>query len=445
MAQLQQKLELALLNLDKLTLRSTLDEYHFADIGQALAEFEPKEALPLISMFSLGDRAKVFSYLPPYLQADIAALMKRHKLAALFSRMDADERADLYNDLDEEQRAMVLPGLAQAEREDLRKLSSYAEGTAGAIMTSDYATLKEHWLVSRALKQLRLEAPDKETIYQTYVIDGQRRLLGTVSLRELILASPDTQVRELMRTEVVSVSVDESQEQAAKQIRHYDLLALPVVDEVQKLVGIVTYDDAMDAAVEEATEDAQKSASVGKLDETVDRVSIWELYRKRVMWLVLLVFGAMFSGAGIAHFEDTIASHVALVFFLPLLIGSGGNAGSQAAALMVRALATGEVDKNDWSKLFARELLVGLALGLTMAAAVYSVGVFRGGPDVAMIVSMSMIIIVLVGSLVGLSLPFLLNKMKMDPATASGPLVATIADVSGVLVYFGLASMVLGL
>ncbi|MEE1675726.1 magnesium transporter [Agarivorans aestuarii] len=445
MAQLQQKLELALLNLDKLTLRSTLDEYHFADIGQALAEFEPKEALPLISMFSLGDRAKVFSYLPPYLQADVAGLMKRHKLAALFSRMDADERADLYNDLDEEQRAMVLPGLAQAEREDLRKLSSYAEGTAGAIMTSDYATLKEHWLVSRALKQLRLEAPDKETIYQTYVIDGQRRLLGTVSLRELILASPDTQVRELMRTEVVSVTVDESQEQAAKQIRHYDLLALPVVDEVQKLVGIVTYDDAMDAAVEEATEDAQKSASVGKLDETVDRVSIWELYRKRVMWLVLLVFGAMFSGAGIAHFEDTIASHVALVFFLPLLIGSGGNAGSQAAALMVRALATGEVDKNDWSKLFARELLVGLALGLTMAAAVYSVGVFRGGPDVAMIVSMSMIIIVLVGSLVGLSLPFLLNKMKMDPATASGPLVATIADVSGVLVYFGLASVVLGL
>ncbi|GAB1623700.1 magnesium transporter [Agarivorans albus] len=445
MAQLQQKLELALVNLDKPTLRSTLDEYHFADIGQALAEFEPKEALPLISMFSLGDRAKVFSYLPPYLQADVAGLMKRHKLAALFSRMDADERADLYNDLDEEQRAMVLPGLAQAEREDLRKLSSYAEGTAGAIMTSDYATLKEHWLVSRALKQLRLEAPDKETIYQTYVIDGQRRLRGTVSLRELILASPDTQVRELMRTEVVSVSVEESQEQAAKQIRHYDLLALPVVDEVQKLVGIVTYDDAMDAAVEEATEDAQKSASVGKLDETVDRVSIWELYRKRVMWLVLLVFGAMFSGAGIAHFEDTIASHVALVFFLPLLIGSGGNAGSQAAALMVRALATGEVDKNDWSKLFARELLVGLALGLTMAAAVYSVGVFRGGPDVAMIVSMSMIIIVLVGSLVGLSLPFLLNKMKMDPATASGPLVATIADVSGVLVYFGLASMVLGL
>ncbi|GDY26628.1 MULTISPECIES: magnesium transporter [unclassified Agarivorans] len=445
MAHLQQKLELALVNLDKLTLRSTLDEYHFADVGQALAEFEPKEALPLISMFSLGDRAKVFSYLPPYLQADVAGLMKRHKLAALFSRMEADERADLYNDLDEEQRAMVLPGLAQAEREDLRKLSSYAEGTAGSIMTSDYATLKEHWLVSRALKQLRLEAPDKETIYQTYVIDRERRLLGTVSLRELILASPDIQVRELMRTEVVSVTVEESQEHVSKQIRHYDLLALPVVDEQQKLVGIVTYDDAMDAAVEEATEDAQKSASVGKLDETVDRVSIWELYRKRVMWLVLLVFGAMFSGAGIAHFEETISANVALVFFLPLLIGSGGNAGSQAAALMVRALATGEVDKNDWSKLFSRELLVGLALGLTMAAAVYSVGVFRGGPDVAMIVSMSMVIIVLVGSLVGLSLPFLLNKMKLDPATASGPLVATIADVSGVLVYFGLASAILGL
>jgi magnesium transporter len=218
-----------------------------------------------------------------------------------------------------------------------------------------------------------------------------------------------------------------------------------VVDEQQKLVGIVTYDDAMDAAEEEATEDAQKSASVGKLDETVDRVSIWELYRKRVLWLVLLVFGAMFSGAGIAHFEDTISSHVALVFFLPLLIGSGGNAGSQAAALMVRALATGEVDKSDWSKLFARELLVGFALGLTMAIAVYGVGVYRGGPEVAIIVSMSMVIIVLAGSLVGLSLPFMLNKIKMDPATASGPLVATIADVTGVLVYFSLASLVLAI
>jgi len=445
MAHLQQKLELALVNLDKLTLRSTLDEYHFADIGQALAEFAPKEALPLISMFSLADRAKVFSYLPPYMQADVAALMKRHKLAALFSRMEADERADLFNALDDEQRAMVLPGLAQAEREDLRKLASYAEGTVGSIMTSDYATLKEHWVVSRALKQLRLEAPDKETIYQTYVIDRERRLLGTISLRELILASPDTAVSDLMRSEVVSVTVDQTQETAAHQIRHYDLLALPVVDEQQKLVGIVTYDDAMDAAEEEATEDAQKSASVGKLDETVDRVSIWELYRKRVLWLVLLVFGAMFSGAGIAHFEDTISSHVALVFFLPLLIGSGGNAGSQAAALMVRALATGEVDKSDWSKLFARELLVGFALGITMAIAVYGVGVYRGGPEVAIIVSMSMVIIVLAGSLVGLSLPFMLNKIKMDPATASGPLVATIADVTGVLVYFSLASLVLAI
>ncbi|WP_432460254.1 magnesium transporter [Agarivorans sp. QJM3NY_25] len=443
MAHLHQKLELALVSLDKSSLRATLDDYHLADIGKALAEFDPKEALPLISMFSLADRAKVFSYFPPYLQAEVAGLMKRHKLAALFSRMDADERADLYNDLDEEQQAMVLPGLAQAEREDLRQLASYAEGTVGAIMTSDYATLKEHWLVSRALKQLRLEAPDKETIYQTYVINAQRRLLGTISLRELILASPDKQVSELMRTEVVAMAVEDSQEHASQQIRHYDLLALPVVDEQHKLVGIVTYDDAMDAAVEEATEDAQKSASVGKLDQTVDRVSIWELYRKRVLWLVLLVFGAMFSGAGIAHFEDIIASHVALVFFLPLLIGSGGNAGSQAAALMVRALATGEVDKSDWAKLFSRELLVGLALGMTMAIAVYGVGIYRGGPEVALIVSMSMVVIVLVGSLVGLSLPFLLNKMKLDPATASGPLVATIADVSGVLVYFSLASVLL--
>ncbi|WP_026972179.1 magnesium transporter [Aliagarivorans marinus] len=445
MLTLAEKLEKGLVTLDKVEVRATLEDNHHADVGSTIADFAAKEAQQLLALFSLNDRAELFAYLPPYMQADVAALMSRTKLAALFSRMDADERADLYNDLDESHRAMILPGLAQAEREDLRRLASYPEGSAGAIMTSDYATIKAHWLVSRAIKQLRLEAPDKETIYQTYVIDPQRKLLGTVSLRELILASPDALIADIMRTDVVSVHVDESQEHAAEQIRHYDLLAMPVTDEQDSLVGIITYDDAMDAVVEEATEDAQKSASVGVLEETVDRVSLRELYRKRIFWLILLVFGAMFSGAGIAHYEDTISTHVALVFFLPLLIGSGGNAGSQAAALMVRALATGEVDKSDWAKLFSREMLVGAALGGTMAIAVFSLAVFRGGFEVGLIVAISMIVIVLASSLIGLSLPFILNKFKMDPATASGPLVATIADVAGVLIYFGLASSILTL
>ncbi|RKF14429.1 magnesium transporter [Alginatibacterium sediminis] len=443
--QLKLTLEQGLIDLDRSLVRATLDDYHYADIGEELAEFNSPEAKQLLSLFALADRASLFAYLPPHQQAQVAALMSRNKLAALISRMEADERADLYKELDEEQRAMILPGLAQAEREDIRRLASYPEGSAGSIMTSDYATLKEHWLASRALKQLRLEAPDKETIYQTYVIDRERRVLGTISLRELILASPDAMIKDLMRTDIVSITVENDQEYATEQIRHYDLLAIPVVDDTQRMMGIITYDDAMDAAVEEATEDAQKSASVGKLDESVDRASFWQLYSKRIPWLVLLVFGAMFSGAGLAHFEDIIANHVVLVFFLPLLIGSGGNAGSQAAALMVRALATGDVGKGDWAKLFTKELLIGFSLGATMAIAVFALGLWRGGIDVAAIVAVAMVIIVMFSSLIGLSLPFLLSKLKVDPATASGPLVATIADVGGVLIYFGLASTVLGL
>ncbi|TKB48088.1 magnesium transporter [Ferrimonas sediminicola] len=438
-------LETAVTAGDKQSARATLELAHPADIAEAICEFTAQQAVHYLSLLSLPDHAVLFGYLTPHAQAEIAREMSRNDLAALFSQMEADERADLFNRLSEEDQHTLLPGLAQAEREDVRRLASYPEETAGALMTSDYATLRGHWPVRKALKKLRLEAPDKETIYQTYVIDANRHLVGTLSLRELILANPDRLVEELMRTEVVHTQVDEDQEVVAKKIRHYDLLALPVLDAEDRLVGIVTYDDAMDAAVEEATEDAQKSASVAKLDAPMNQVTGWELYRKRVFWLVLLVFGSLLSGAGIAYFEDTIAKYVALVFFMPLLVGSGGNAGSQSAALMVRALATGEVAMKDWAKVLGRECLVAGALGLTMAVAVFALGWFRGGVEIAWVVAFAMVSVVMAGSLIGLCLPFILSRVKLDPATASGPLVTTIVDATGVLIYFGFATTILGL
>ncbi|ADN77546.1 magnesium transporter [Ferrimonas balearica DSM 9799] len=430
---------------DKRAVRAQLEQMHVADFAAAVGDFNAGLAAQLLDLLSLPDHAEVFGYLDPQLQADIACRMPRNELAALFSQMESDERADLYNRLSEDQQQTLLPGLAQAEREDVRRLASYPEKTAGAMMSSDYATLRSHWTVRKALQRLRLEAPDKETIYQTYVIDGDRHLVGTISLRELILSNPEALIADIMLTEVVAVRVDEDQEDVSEKIRHYDLLALPVLDSAERLVGIVTYDDAMDAVVEEATEDAQKIASVAALEAPMNQVSSWELYRKRVGWLVLLVFGALLSGAGIAHFEAIIESNVALVFFMPLLVGSGGNAGSQSAALMVRALATGEVDLKDWAKVLAREVFVAGALGLTMAAAVFGLGMFRGGMEIAIVVASAMVCVVLAGSLIGLSLPFILSRVKMDPATASGPLVTTIVDATGVLIYLGFASMMLDL
>ena len=428
---------------DKHQLRTVMVHRHIADFADALDGFTPEQAAQLLDLLTLHDHAEAFSFLTEERQAEIAAVMPRNDLAALFSQMESDERADLFNKLTEEQRQAILPGLAQAERDNVRRLASYPAQTAGALMTSDYATLKAHWTVQKALLRLRLEAPDKETIYQMYVIDKFRTLLGTLSLKQLILARPDARIADLMLTDVISVRLADDQEDVVEKIRHYDLLAMPVLDEEDKLVGIITYDDAMDAAVEEATEDAQKSGSVGVFNASFKDISLTQLYAKRIGWLLLLVFGALFSGAGIAYFEDIIAQNVALVFFLPLLVGSGGNAGSQAAALMVRALATGEVAMKDWVSLLGREVLVAAALGLTLALAVSGLGWLRGGPEVALVVASAMICVVLAGSLIGFGLPFILSRMKLDPAAASGPLVTTIVDATGVIIYLGFASVVL--
>lgn len=424
-------------------LKTFFNAHEPADLASFLDELEPQDALAAMRHADLRDQAQIFGYLNPACQTAIARLMTRRDLAAIMSAMSHDERADLFNRLDPEAQEAILPGLAQAEREDLRKLASYAEGTVGSVMTSDYATVASTARVAEAIEALRLQAPDSETIYQAFIVDGERRLVGSISLRELLLAHPSACVADLMDADPVHIRAEAPRQEAANLIARYDLLALPVINGGDKLVGIITHDDAMDVQQEEATNDFQKVGSVQALGATVRGASIVKLYRARIVWLVLLVFGNILSGAGIAVFEDTISAYVALVFFLPLLIGSGGNAGSQAATLMVRALATGDVRTSDWASMLGREVLVAGLLGLTMALAVSVIGVARGGPEIALVVALSMVVIVLVGSIVGMSLPFILDRFKLDPATASAPLVTSIADAAGVLIYFTIATRIL--
>lgn len=424
-------------------LRALIDDEHPADVAAALEEFEPHQVWAMLDLLPLEEQAGIFGYFERDFQVELARTAPRAKLARIVTEMHSDERADLFNELSDEQQDALLPALAQAEREDIRRLAGYAEGTAGSIMTSDYALLNEALSAAQAIEKLRHEAPDKETIYRAYVTSPDRRLVGAVRLQDLILAAPRTLVRELMEEDPVFVAVDEDQEEVARKISRYDVLALPVVDGDHRIVGIVTHDDAMDVIEEEATEDFHKVGSVGELDTSVRDASIGLLYRKRIAWLMLLVFGNLLSGAGIHYYEDTIASVVALVFFLPLLIGSSGNAGSQAATLMVRALATGDVQLKDWGRMLGRELLIASLLGMTMALAVSGIGWYRGGPDVALAVALTMVLVVVVGSLIGMLLPFLLSRFKLDPATASAPLVTTLADAAGVFIYFGVATAIL--
>ena len=428
---------------DPAAVRAFVETAYPVDVATYIDELEPEEAQALILSLPLMRRVEIFGYLHPETQIELAQNLERNQLAEIVSEMDSDDRADLFNRLTEEEQETLLPALAQAEREDIRRLASHAEGTAGAIMTSDYATLHPEMTVREALETLRREAPNKETIYRAYVVDSERQFIGSVRLQDIILAAPNTKISKLVEREKLAVLVDDEREEVAKMIARYDVLAVPVVDDHGILVGIVTHDDALDALQEEATEDFHKIGTVGKLSQSVRDASIGLLYQKRIGWLSLLVFGNLLSGAGIAYYEDTISAHVALVFFLPLLIGSSGNAGSQAATLMVRALATGDVVLKDWGSMLVRELAIAFLLGVTMAFAVSFIGLWRGGPEIAIVVALTMVAVVLAGSLIGMSLPFLLNKFDLDPATASAPLVTTIADAIGVVIYFAIASAIL--
>ena len=426
-------------------LQRALDAVHTfkaADLADILTQ------LPLSSsqilLVNLPARAYVFSYLKPQQQVKFAQVLPWATLAEIIGEMPSDKRADIFKQLDLEQQNVLLPALAQAKREDIRQLAAYVEGTAGAIMSSEYATLKPNMTVLDAIKMLRLEAPATETIYIAYVLDEMRKLLGVISLKQLILGQEQDQVDQLMTTDLISADVDTDQDDVAKTIARYDLLALPIVDAQGVMVGIVTYDDAMDVASEEATEDFLRVGAVNASSKlSLKNASIFVLYQKRVFWLVILVFGSLLSGIGIAHFEDIIAANIVLVFFLPLLVGSGSNAGSQSATLMVRALATGDVQFKDWFYLLGRESLVALCLGVTMAIAVSVLGYFRGDAMVALVLALSMLGIVLLGCLIGMSLPFILNRFKLDPASASAPLVTSICDATGVIVYLFIASQLL--
>jgi magnesium transporter len=432
-----------LANRDITTLRDLLDDAHPANIASCVSELEGADIWRVLSALPTERRTEVFGYLPPSEQVRLANSLNRRNLAEIFMHMSADERADLFNRLDPEQQEALLPGLAQAERTDIRNLASHEEGTAGAIMTSDYATLAPHLTAFDAIQRLRHEAPDKETIYQAYVIDNERRLLGTVSLRDLIVAPTSARVADLMVEDVIFSQVADPQEEVAHKISKYDLIALPIVDQDHRLVGIVTYDDAMDVAEEEATEDFHRVGTIGKFDGSVRDAGIPLMYRKRVFWLVALVFGNLLSAAGIAYYEETIATYIILVFFLPLLIASAGNAGAQSSTLMVRALATGDVQMRDWGLMLGREFGVAGLLGLTMALVISTIGIARGGPEIAFVVGLTMVLVVVIGSVIGVSLPFLLSRFRLDPATASSPLVTSIADVAGVLIYFSVATWVL--
>ncbi|KGT47652.1 magnesium transporter [Acinetobacter sp. ANC 7454] len=425
-----------------------------ANVDQQLSELNVADQARLLSELKPGDRqyrfeqvkhpAQVLEFLPLDQQLQIANQLTIEQLASVLNAMHSDDFIDLYKQLPIEKQQQLLSKLSVQAHHSLKVLHAYPEETAGALMSSDYVTLSPELTMHEAIATLRDIAGNHDTLYLIYIVDAEQHLVGVISLRQIVQAQPTATIAEVMTREVIYGTVDEDQELIARRLAYYDFIALPIVDAEQRLVGIVTYDDAMDIAEAESTEDFLKAGAVEPLDQlSLKTAPILSLYQKRVFWLVLLVFGSLLSSFGIARYEDIISEHIVLVFFLPLLVGSGGNAGSQSATLMVRALATGDVQFKEWFRLIRRETLVALCLGLTMALAVSILGYIRSDLMVAVVLAISMTGIVLLGCLIGMSLPFVLNKLKLDPASASAPLVTSICDASGVVVYLFVASQLL--
>lgn len=424
-------------------LRRALADVPAPEIADRLTELDKPDRVLLFRALARPQAAAAFAHLEPQWRRTLLEDLTDDETRELLAGLPPDDRTQLLEELPGQVTQRLLNLLSPEDLKEARWLLGYPAESVGRLMTPDYVAVRPEWTIEQALAHIRAKGKDSETINVVYVVDQEWRLLDDIELRRLILAAPGTRVEEIMDHAFVTVPARADREEAVLLMLRYDLIALPVVDSDGVLLGIVTVDDILDVAEEEATEDFHRVGSVAPLRTSLKEATVGYLYRRRILWLLALVVVNIFSGAGIAAFSDTIAASVALVFFLPLLIGSGGNAGAQSATLMVRALATGDVGMRDWLRMLGKELAVSGALGITMAVAASLIGIVRA-PEVTLVVASTMFVIVIVGSLMGMSMPFLLTRLGFDPATASAPLITSLADIVGVIIYFSIAAWYLG-
>ena len=434
-------------------LRDFFAEFHPASAAEILQDLEPDEGETIFGLLEPRVRSAVISYLEPDEQVRIVEGLSPADAAELLHLMPHDDRADLVDRLDEDHAEVVLRGLAHADREDIRRLLSYESGTAGSVMTTDYVALPPQITVREAIDQLRREAPDRETIDYSYVVDPRRRLVGTISLKRLILARPSARIEDIMVENPVVAHIDEDQESVAHKIQDYDLIAIPVVDSGGQLVGIVTHDDALDILREEQTEDILAFGGVSAGSREADEDSYWRgrilvSVRRRVGWLLFLFFGGTLTSFVVSRFgwvEGRIGDPaIDMDIFIPLLIGTGGNAGSQAVGTIIRGLALGEIEPGDALRVLAREALTGALLGALLGVLGFGYCLLLGHPTAfSAVIGLAVLGICLWANSVGALVPLLARKLGIDPAIVSAPLISTLVDTTGLVIYYTVAILVL--
>ena len=429
------------------TLRQKLAEMNEADVAGLLEQLEEADMLKIFRILPKDLAADVFSYLEVDHQQLIITSLSEKDAAGIIDNLMADDATDLLEEMPANIVKKILANASPETRRDINHLLRYPEESAGSIMTVEYVDLKENLTVEEAIARIRKVGLDSETINICYVLDAQRHLLGTVALRYLLLSQPDEIIGDIMHENVISLHTLMDQEEAAAQFKKYDFTSMPVVDNENRLVGIITVDDIVDILEEEATEDIEKMAAIVPSDKPYMRTGVLETYKKRIPWLLLLMISATFTGQILRHFEDALSVCTALTMFIPMLMDTGGNAGGQASVTVIRGISLGEITYRDTLRLIWKETRVALLCGITLAAANFAKLMLFDRVDIAIaaVVCVTLVAAVLIAKLIGCTLPVLAKRLGFDPAVMASPFITTLVDALSLLVYFRFATAILGL
>jgi len=425
-------------------LKDALSMWPSQDIVELLDSIEEDKRIIVFRLLPRDLAAEVFSELDSVAQKDLLHQMSNEHIKEVFLEMSPDDRTDVFEELPAGDIKKFLNLLPLEERREAMKLLGYPEDSVGRLMTPDYVAIRSYWTGRQALEHIRKFGQDAETVDILYVVDEKWHLLDEIPLSRLILSPLESKVETLMDREFYSIHASDDQEEAVRMMKKYNLIVLPVVDSQNVLLGVITIDDVIDVYEDEVTEDIHKGASVIPFELNYSTAPVFSLFRKRIVWLLLLALAGFLSGNVISVFKETLGQVIILAFFIPVLIGTGGNTGTQSATLIIRALVTGDLTPQKWFSVIKKEVLVGILLGVSLGSILYLWSYsWKGNPKLSLVIGLSVVLIALWSNLIGSILPLILRRMRLDPAIVSSPLITTIMDVTGLLIYFTIAVLLL--
>ena len=423
------------------------------EVAEILQSIDETYLLNLLDRFNIEQQGLIIAEFPMARQLNLFKGSSQKRFAKLFENMPSDNRADFFQHLTQQEQSLLLPYLSKIIREDVIKLSAYPPETAGGIMNTDFATVQKNMRCDEAIQKVRSDAPSKKTIYYVYVVDAEQKLQGFITLKDLIMAEPYQSVEQVLHTDYVFAYVDEDREKVATQIEKYDLVAIPILNKENQLVGIVTHDEAIDVIRAEHSEDMQKFMGIAQANEAFDYLgtSTMKHFKKRVVWIVSLAAVGIISGVIIHSYENALEKLLILALYMPMVADTGGNSGSQAATVVVRALALGQITIANWLKILWKEARISLLLAVCLGLLAYGKVLFLSWetdipsayslPLIALMISLALALQVITATLIGAGLPLLVKRFGGDPAVAASPAITTVVDITGLLIYFGMATL----